>query len=120
MRCLGNGVSRGGSFAVLLLSFGLLALPALAAGPLFPRPLQLTRVVDNPSGGEPTIIEEYYSGFRVVSVVGQRTVIADYEKQEILEIDRAASTYSVTSFEQLAQATASTQATVRATTGASS
>ncbi len=91
---------------------------AHAAAPLFPQSLHLTRVVDAPSGGQQTVVEEYYFGSKVVSVVGQHTVIADYEKHEITDIDRAASTYSVTSFEDVAQSTSATQAGVRATKAA--
>ncbi len=77
-------------------------MPLLAAPPLFPQALHLTRRVDRPDGGV-SVAEEYYYGNRVVSVAGDRSVIVDYEKHEIIEIDRAHSTYSITSFEKLAQ-----------------
>jgi hypothetical protein len=51
---------------------------------------------------EPVTIEEYYFGNRAVSVLGQKVVIADYERGEMTEIDRDAGTYSITTFEQIA------------------
>jgi hypothetical protein len=51
---------------------------------------------------EPVTIEEYYYGNRAVSVLGQKVVIADYERGEMTEIDRDAGTYSITTFEQIA------------------
>jgi len=86
---------------------------AFAAAPLFPQPLHLTRTIDDPSTGQPTVVEEYCFGNRVVSVSGEHTVIADYEKHEITDIDRAGAKYSVISFDQLAQAMGAQKATVR-------
>jgi hypothetical protein len=75
-----------------------------AAAPLFPAPFHLTREVDDPVSGKTTRSEEYYAADRVVSVVGDHSVVADYERGELTEIDRANSTYSVTSFDAMAAA----------------
>jgi hypothetical protein len=77
-------------------------LPAGAAT-LFPEPLHLTRIVDDPVSGQTVVVEEYYQANRVISVMGERTVIADYAKGEVTEIDRANSTYSVTPFLEIAR-----------------
>jgi hypothetical protein len=65
--------------------------------------LHLTRIVDDPVSGQTVVVEEYYQANRVISVMGDRTVIADYAKGEVTEIDRAASTYSVTPFLEIAR-----------------
>lgn len=77
---------------------------AAAAAVLFPEPLHLTRSVENPFTQKTTVVDEYCVGNRVISVTEDRTVIADYEKGELTEIDRAHATYSVTRFEDLAKA----------------
>jgi hypothetical protein len=86
-------------------SFALLALvlaSAAEAGPLFSRPLHVTRTVEEPLSGKSFIVEQYCFGNRVVTTRGDRTVIADYERREITEIDRANATYSLTKFEDVA------------------
>jgi len=75
-----------------------------AAQPLFPSPFHVTREVDDPVSGKTRQSEEYYAADRVVSVAGDRTVIADYARGELTEIDRAKSTYSVTWFDAVAAA----------------
>ncbi len=93
-------VSARAAFAVTALA--LFSFSAFAAGPpLFPQPLHLTRAVDDPSG-KTSVVDEYCRGNSVISITGDRTVIADYEKQTVTEIDRAGGTYSVTPFAQLA------------------
>jgi hypothetical protein len=84
----------------------LLLLTALAANaaPLFNRPLHVTRSIDEPLSGKTYVIDQYYFGNRVVTVRGDRTVIADYERREITEIDRAAATYSLSKFDDVAAA----------------
>lgn len=77
---------------------------ALAAGPLFPQPMHLTRQVHDPISGTTTVLEEYAQGNRLVSVRGPKTSIADYDKNELMEIDREAGTYSITRFDALARA----------------
>jgi hypothetical protein len=70
---------------------------------LFPTPLHITRELSDPVSQKTTVIEEYCQGNRVVSVSGTRTAIADYAKGEMMEIDFAAGTYSVTKFELIAR-----------------
>jgi hypothetical protein len=50
------------------------------------------------------MLHEYCAGNQVVTVQGDAVVIADYGKQELVEIDRAAGTYSVTPFDEIARA----------------
>ena len=84
----------------------LLVLTASSAGAavLFPEPLHLTRAIEDPIREQTTIVEEYYIGNRVISIAGDRTAIADYDRNEITEIDRAEGTYSVTPFAAIAAA----------------
>ena len=92
--------------ARIALSFVLLLfVSTLTAGAatLFPEPLHLTRIVDDPVSGQTVVVEEYYQANRVISVMGDRTVIADYARGEVTEIDRANSTYSVTPFLEIAK-----------------
>lgn len=77
---------------------------ASAADVLFPAPMHLTREVEDPLSGTTARIEEYCVGARVISIRGDRTSIADHEKGELTEIDRAAGTFSVTRFERIAAA----------------
>jgi hypothetical protein len=79
--------------------------PLLAAGPLFPTPLHLIRQVHDPISGKTTVLNEYGYGNRLISVRGGLTSIADYEKGELLEIDRGEGTYSITRFDAIAKAT---------------
>src|SRR5260370_24106548 len=77
---------------------------ALAAGPLFPTPLHITRQVHDTISGKTAVLDEYGYGNRLVDIRGSRTSIADYEKGELVEIDRASGTYSVTRFDAVARA----------------
>jgi len=89
--------------ACAVAALALFSLSALAAGAtLFPQPLHLTRAVDDPSG-KTAVVDEYCRGNTIISISGDRTVIADYEKQTVTEIDRANGTYSVTPFAELAK-----------------
>jgi hypothetical protein len=81
---------------------------------LFPTPLHLTREVEDPLSGTTARIEEYCAGSSVISIRGERTTIADYEKGELVEIDGAAGTYSVTRFERIAAAQESAGVSKRA------
>jgi hypothetical protein len=93
-------------FRPVVLSFvAVLAGSPVSGAVLFPEPLHLTRAVEDPIRGETTIVEEYYIGNRVISIAGDRTAIADYERNEVTEIDRAEGTYSVTPFAVIAGAT---------------
>jgi hypothetical protein len=91
--------------ATVLLS--VLPVTDLRAAALFPKPLHLTRRIDDPISRKSATVEEYYLGSRVVAVGNDEVVIIDYEKQEITEIDRARATYSITRFDQVAKARAS-------------
>jgi hypothetical protein len=96
---------RRGTLALLALVCSVVVSPLLAAGPLFPTPLHLTRQVHDPISGKTTVLNEYGYGNRLISVRGGLTSIADYEKGELLEIDRDAGTYSITRFDAIAKAT---------------
>ena len=89
------------AFCSLVLS----VLPALAGTALFPTPLHITRQVNDSISGKTTLLEEYGYGNRLVAVRGALTSIADYEKGELIEIDRDAGTYSITRFDAVAKAT---------------
>jgi hypothetical protein len=96
--------ARGGGRVVFFLCVALLAAMAAGAGEvLFPKPLHLTRRIEDPFSKTPIVVEEYCAGNRVVTVRGERVVIADYERQELTEIDRAAATYSITRFDEIAR-----------------
>ena len=91
----------GGRVAIALL----IAIPLLASDiPLFPTPLHLVRRVEDPIANSSTEVDEYCTGNKIITVHGAKTAIVDYERQELLEIDRAASTYSVASFDEIAAA----------------
>jgi hypothetical protein len=80
------------------------AFGASAADVLFPEARHFVRKVDDPVAGSTVTVNEYVAGNQVVTISGDRVAIADYGKQELLEIDRAAGTYSVTKFEEIARA----------------
>ncbi|HEX2832543.1 MAG TPA: hypothetical protein VHW00_05990 [Thermoanaerobaculia bacterium] len=82
------------------------AVVLLAQAVLFPQPVHLTRQITDPFSPTPIVVEQYCYGNRLVTVRGARTTIADYERNELTEIDRDAGTYSITSFEDVARATA--------------
>ncbi|HXI13734.1 MAG TPA: hypothetical protein VNM92_13985 [Thermoanaerobaculia bacterium] len=88
-------------FAILTL-LPALVTPLCAAVTLFPEPLHLTRKVESPIDGSSQIIDEFYSGNRVVSVSGAKITIADYQKQELISIDRSSRTFAVTTFAAIA------------------
>lgn len=92
--------------ALLALCVSALCLNAAPARVLFPRNLHLTRQIQDPLSKKTVTIDEYCSGNRVVSVSGDKTVIADYDRQEITEIDRRAGTYSISRFDEVASASA--------------
>jgi hypothetical protein len=92
--------------ALLALLCVLCALSALAAQPLFPAPLHITRQIHDPISDKTSVLDEYGVGNRLISIAGTRTSIADYEKGELIEIDRDSATYSVTRFDAVAKAAA--------------
>ena len=75
-----------------------------ASAPLFPTPLHLTRQVHDSISDKTAVLEEYGYGNRLVAIRGALTSIADYEKGELVEIDRDNGTYSITRFDALAKA----------------
>jgi hypothetical protein len=88
--------------ALLALCASAWCVNAAPARVLFPKNLHLTRQIQDPLSRKTVTIEEYCSGNRVVSVSGDKTVIADYDKQQITEIDRRAGTYSISRFDEVA------------------
>lgn len=80
----------------------MLAVSAIAAEALFPKPLHLVRKIDDPVAGTAITIHEYCAGNRIATVNGERVAIVDYDAQRIIEIDRAALTFSVTRFDEVA------------------
>lgn len=85
----------------------LLAVAFSGAGEvLFPEPRHFVRRITDPVSDRVSTIHEYCAGNRIVAVDGERTVVTDYGKQEVLEIDRVAGTYSVTRFDELARTSA--------------
>lgn len=96
---------RSPVLALFALVSGLLASPSFAAAPLFPTPLHITRQVYDPISGKTSVLEEYGVGNRLISIRAELTSIADYEKGELIEIDRDAATYSITRFDAVAKAT---------------
>jgi hypothetical protein len=91
------------AIAAFLLAVPLFPIHA-ASKSLFSAPLHITREIVSPVSKAKSVVEEYCNGNRIVSVSGSRTAIADYDKNEITEIDFAAGTYSVTKFEAIAKA----------------
>src|SRR5438874_8531547 len=76
----------------------------LAVAVLFPKPIHFVRKVDDSISGKSVTFDQYCAGNRIVTVRGARVTIADYEKQELTEVDREAGTYSVTRFDEIAKA----------------
>jgi hypothetical protein len=97
--CLGGGRGRR---VVAALSI-LIAPLSFAATALFPKPLHLVRRVDDPIAKTTATIDEYCAGNRVVTVRGAKVAIADYDAQQLTEIDHAAQTWSVTPFADIAR-----------------
>lgn len=97
-----NRVSRSW-LTCLLLSSVVVAVPLSAGDPLFPRPIHLTRKIVDPLAPGPVVVEEYCEGNRVVTVSGTTTIIVDYARQELTEIDRSGGTFSITPFSAIAR-----------------
>jgi hypothetical protein len=83
-----------------------LAPLAFGANVLFPRPLHLVRRIDDPISKTAATIDEYCVGNRVVTVRRSKVTIADYDAQQLTEIDHTAHTWSVTSFTDIARSRA--------------
>ncbi|MFL6244940.1 MAG: hypothetical protein ACJ74H_02865 [Thermoanaerobaculia bacterium] len=95
--------------ALLALCVSAWCAGAAPARVLFPTNLHLTRQIEDPLSGKTVTIDEYCFGNRVVSISGEKTVISDYDKQQITEIDRKNGTYSVSRFDEIAEATPQTE-----------
>lgn len=97
--CLSGGRGRIVTSALLLFAAPL----AFGANALFPKPLHLVRRVDDPISKTSATIDEYCAGNRVVTIRGSKVAIADYDAQQLTEIDHAAQTWSVTPFADIAR-----------------
>jgi hypothetical protein len=95
-----------GRCGVVFLVAAVGAAGAGSASTLFPQPLHLVRRISDPISRKTTTVDEYCLANRIVSTSGARSVIVDYEKQTITEIDRVAGTYSISSFDDVARANA--------------
>jgi hypothetical protein len=93
---------RGGVLGIALIAGAVGA----SASTLFPEPLHLVRRVTDPISRVTSTADEYCHGNRIVSTNGSRSVIVDYEKQTITEIDRAVGTFSLSAFDEVARANA--------------
>ena len=78
-----------------------------SAAVLFPEPLHIVRESTDPISGMTSTVHEYCSGDRIATVNGSVTVIADYARGEITEIDRSRGTFSITSFADIVRASVS-------------
>ncbi len=78
-----------------------------SAAVLFPEPLHIVRESTDPISGITSTVDEYCSGDRIATVSGAVTVIADYARGEVTEIDRGRGTFSITAFEDIARAAVS-------------
>ena len=94
---------RPAAVALSALMCLVLEAAAFAAAPLFPTPLHITRQVHDPIAGTTNVLDEYGIGNRLISIRAERTSIADYEKGELMEIDRRTGTYSITRFDAVAK-----------------
>lgn len=80
------------------------ALPSSGATALFPKPLHLVKRIDDPFARSAKNVEQYCYGNRIVTVAGDRVTILDYDAQTLTEIDHAKGTYSITRFDEIANA----------------
>jgi hypothetical protein len=77
------------------------AAPAVS---LFPKPLHLIKRIDDPLAKSSRVVDEYCYGDRIVAVSGARVSIIDYAAQTVTEIDHGHGTYSITRFDEIANA----------------
>jgi hypothetical protein len=99
---VGRGIT-----VVTAAALSLIAAPVYSASTvLFPKPLHLVRTIEDPLARGTTTVHEYCAGNQIITVNGSRVSIADYDKQQLTEIDRNAGTYSVTRFDDVAKANA--------------
>jgi hypothetical protein len=71
---------------------------------LFPKPLHMVKRIDDPFARSVKNVEQYCYGNRIVTVAGDRITILDYDAQTLTEIDHARGTYSITRFDEIANA----------------
>lgn len=88
----------------LLMAFSVGVIAQSGPSVLFPEPLHTVREIEDPISGRTNVVEEFYSGNQVVSVSGEHVAIADYAEGTLTEIDRGAGTYSIATFEAIAEA----------------
>lgn len=107
---------------VALVAMAVMAIPAFGASStvLFPKPLHLVRTIEDPLARGASTVHEYCVGNQVITVNGSRVAVADYDKQQLTEIDREAGTYSVTPFDEIAKANAKMNPPRRAAVATSS
>lgn len=79
-------------------------MPGSAAPALFPKPLHLIKRIEDPLAKASRTVDEYCYGDRIVTVAGDRVSIVDYAAQTVTDIDHAKATYSVTRFDEIANA----------------
>ena len=101
-----RGIRVGRWGGILFFAAMAVAARSARAATLFPEPLHLVRRVTDPISRATATVDEYCHGNRIVSASGTRSVTVDYEKQTVTEIDRGAGTYSITSFDEVARASA--------------
>ncbi|HEU4887384.1 MAG TPA: hypothetical protein VFV49_05815 [Thermoanaerobaculia bacterium] len=99
-------VGRGSLVATIAISAFAVSAFGASSTVLFPKPLHLVRTIEDPLARGTSTVHEYCVGNQVITVNGSRVAVADYDKQQLTEIDREAGTYSVTPFEELAKANA--------------
>jgi hypothetical protein len=80
------------------------ALPMAGATALFPKPLHMVKRIDDPFAKAARTVDEYCYGNRIVTVNGERVSILDYDAQTLTEIDHDKATYSITRFDEIANA----------------
>lgn len=95
---------RGARPRARLRRMRLAALLLTIAEVLFPTPIHLTRQIHDSISGSQATVEQYCYANRVVFVNGPITTITDYGNEQVIEIDRAEGTYSITRFEDVARA----------------
>jgi len=91
------------TLAVFLAAAAMSGVSAPAAV-LFPKPLHLIKRIDDPLAKASRVVDEYCYGDRIVSVSGPRVSIIDYAAQTVTDIDHGQGTYSITRFDEIANA----------------
>jgi hypothetical protein len=109
-RMTGTSVRRAAALIAVML-----AATAAAAEPvLFPTPLHIVRRVEDPITRRSSVVGEYCSGNRITSLAGTNVTTIDFARGEVVDVDRAATTYSVTTFKEIANASRHSVANIQA------